>query len=181
MNIFIETPRLLIRELLPTDALYMFEMDSDAEVHKYVGQNPQKTIEQTLGVIDFVRRQYIDNGIGRWAVIEKATNEFIGWTGFKLMTETVNGHTDFYDFGYRFRRDKWRQGFAMESAKAALDYGIELLSPPAVYAMTDLENIASRNLLEKLGFKFIEIFSYDGAPGWREENEQATWYRLDVG
>ena len=177
MNTILETPRLYIRELMMIDAPAMFDMDSDAAVHLFVGKKPQATIAETIAVIEYVRQQYIDNGIGRWAVIEKTTNQFIGWTGFKLMKETVNGHINFYDFGYRFTRSKWRQGFAMESAKAALDYGVQTLGFQDVFAMTDIDNIASRSLLEKLGFAFIETFPFDGTPGWRDEGELATWYK----
>jgi len=82
MDHFIETERLYIRELLPEDEEGMFEMDSDPEVHRFVGQRPIKTHEEAHNTINFIRKQYEDNGIGRWAVIEKETNGFIGWTGF---------------------------------------------------------------------------------------------------
>src|SRR3954462_3045386 len=101
MKIFAETERLILRELLPTDAEGMFELDSDADVHKYVGKKPVKTIDECRDVIEFIRAQYVSNGIGRWAVIEKSTNNFVGWSGLKLMKEKVNGHIDFYDIGYR--------------------------------------------------------------------------------
>ena len=178
MSIFIETPRLIIRELEQNDAEAMFEMDSDPEVHKYVGRNPTKTVAFTRTVIDSVRQQYQDNGIGRWAVIEKATNTFIGWTGFKLMTEPVNGHINIHDFGYRFRKSKWGQGIGYESGLAALRYGVETIGLKDVYAMTDPDNIGSRRLLEKLGFRYVEDFLYDGPGGWRDEGEMATWYQL---
>ena len=45
-----------------------------------------------LAVFHFVRQQYRDHGIGRWAVIDKKTNEFIGWTGLKFVTELTNNH-----------------------------------------------------------------------------------------
>jgi RimJ/RimL family protein N-acetyltransferase len=51
MAIYIETERLYIRELQPEDAQGMFEMDSDPEVHRYVGGQPVATIEQTRAVI----------------------------------------------------------------------------------------------------------------------------------
>ena len=35
MKIFAETERLILRELLTTDVESFFEMDSNAEVHKY--------------------------------------------------------------------------------------------------------------------------------------------------
>jgi len=37
-------------------------------------------LAEALDVIRFIRQQYMDNGIGRWAIIEKDTNTFVGWS-----------------------------------------------------------------------------------------------------
>lgn len=177
MNIRIETPRLIIRELRPEDATQMFAMDSDPEVHKYLGNKPLTDIEEVHKVIAFVRQQYTDNGIGRWAVILKDTGEFIGWTGYKRFTETVNNHVNHLDFGYRHARKFWGQGYAYEAAKAALDYGIDEMGFKDIYAMTDVDNKGSRRILEKLGFELKEIFPYDGAFLWVKDLP-VTWYQL---
>jgi ribosomal-protein-alanine N-acetyltransferase len=175
----IKTPHLLIREVLPTDDLGMLELDTDPEVHKYVGKNPITTIEQARETIAFVRQQYIDLGIGRWAVINRADNDFLGWAGFKLITEPTNNHINHYDFGYRFIRRCWNQGIGTEASIACLNYGIKELHLKNIYAMTDPENTASRHLLEKLGFKFIELFQFETNPGWRtDDNLTTTWYKL---
>ena len=65
MRIFVETDRLILRELLPQDELGMFELDSDPEVHRFLGNQPVKDMERIREVITFVRQQYVDNGIGR--------------------------------------------------------------------------------------------------------------------
>jgi RimJ/RimL family protein N-acetyltransferase len=177
MDVYIETPRLIIRNLTLGDTEGMFAMDRDPEVHKYLGNKPYTDISQTTANIDFIMEQYRNNGIGRWGVILKNTNEFIGWTGFKLMTDKVNGHLGHYDFGYRHARKYWGQGYGYEAAKASLDYGLEVMQLQNIYAMTDVENVPSRRLLEKLGFEFVEIFGYDGTPFWRE-GLPVTWYSL---
>lgn len=177
MEIRIETPRLIIRELRMDDLDAMFEMDNDPEVHRYLGNNHYISIEQSRENIAYIQQQYKENGIGRWAVTLKDTGEFIGWTGYKLMRERVNGHINHYDFGYRHMRKHWRQGYAYEAAKAALDYGIDVLGFRDIYAMTDVDNTGSRHILEKLGFSFVEIFNYDGTPFWLI-GQPVTWYKL---
>ena len=57
MQIFVETERLLLRELLPTDDAGMFELDADPAVHRYLGNQPVTTIGQSRELIAFVRRQ----------------------------------------------------------------------------------------------------------------------------
>ena len=170
MKIYAETPRLVLRELHPSDAESMFAMDSDPEVHKYVGARPTQTIQDTSHHIDLIRQQYVDNGIGRWAVIEKASGQFIGWSGLKLMRETVNGHTLYYDLGYRLMKKYWGQGYATESAKAALDYSFRQFKPEKIYGMAHTENKGSTNVLTKSGLRFVEEFDFEGTPH--------NWYRI---
>ena len=81
MKIVVETERLILREFLLTDAEAFFEMDSNPEVHRYLGNKPIRTIDEAITVIKNIRQQYIANGIGRWAAIEKLSGEFIGWSG----------------------------------------------------------------------------------------------------
>ncbi|MCD6064990.1 MAG: GCN5-related N-acetyltransferase [Flavipsychrobacter sp.] len=168
---YLETPRLILRELLSTDDEGIFRLDSDPEVHRYVGQKPIKTIEQARQVIDYIRAQYESNGIGRWAVIEKESNDFIGWAGLKLMKELINDHVDHYDLGYRLIRQYWGRGYATEAARATLQYAWEVMHLPDVYAIANIDNIASNQVLTKVGLKSQNTFEHDGEPHvWYEMN-----------
>ncbi len=171
MNIVAETERLLLREVLPEDVEGFFKLDADPEVHRYLGNNPITTTKQAEEVIDFIRKQYGINGIGRWAIIEKSTNTFVGWTGLKLVTETVNNHTDFYDLGYRLLKKYWRKGIATESAIASLNYGFETMNLKKIYAAAHVGNVGSNAILKNLGFQFVETFYYDG--------EEHNWYQIE--
>ena len=84
MEIYAETDRLILREMLPKDADGMFEMDSDPEVHKFLGNKPVKTKAESEKMIAYIRDQYINQGVGRWSVIEKATGNFMGWSGLRF-------------------------------------------------------------------------------------------------
>ena len=169
MKTSIETERLLMRELLPTDDAGMFELDSNPEVHVYLGKTPVKSIEESREAIAHIRQQYLENGIGRWAVILKETGEFIGWSGLKL-EKNVNGYKTFYDLGYRFIQKHWGKGYAFESAKAFVDFGFTEMKLPVINAYTDSDNLNSRKILEKVGMKFVNSFELDGT--------EEVWYEL---
>ncbi len=160
LRYYIETERLILRDLLPTDVDDMFALDSNADVHKYLGNNPITTVERAAEVIAIIRQQYIDNEIGRWATIEKASGKFIGWSGSKFMREPENGHVDFYDVGYRLLPQFWGKGYATESAKAALEYVFTNFNADEVIGTAHEENKASRRALEKCGLKFVEQFMW---------------------
>lgn len=84
MNILLETERLILREILSTDEMALFRLDSNPNVHRYLGNNPISSIEESSESIKHIRRQYTQNGIGRFAVVLKETNEMIGWSGIKF-------------------------------------------------------------------------------------------------
>lgn len=171
MKTYVETDRLIMRELDYTDTEGMFELDSDARVHTYVGNKPIKTIEEARQVIGYIRDQYVNLGIGRWAVVEKESGNFIGWSGIKLVTDEYNGRTNFYDIGYRFITRYWGKGYATETAIAAVQYAFGQMNVPRVSGITHMHNIASQQVLQKAGLKFIENFWHEG--------EEEKWFELD--
>lgn len=166
----IETERLLLREFLATDAEGLFELESNPNVHLFVGNKPIKHIEESNDYIKFVQKQYKDFGTGRWAVILKETNEFIGWSGIKYITDEINNHKNFYELGYRFIEKHWGKGYATEAGKAFIDYAFSEMKVDAVYAYADAGNENSRKILEKLGFHYINSFEY--------QEELEVWYEL---
>lgn len=173
MKAKLETERLILREVILDDVDDFFEMDSDPEVHKYISNAPLKTKEQVVAMIEFFQRQYIENGIARWAVVLKETGEFIGWSGLKFMNDyTVNGRTDFYDLGYRFKKKHWGKGYASESGKAVVDYVRQNMDIDCIYGFADALNDGSRSVLQKSGLKYVEDFEYEGRP--------ASWYELKL-
>ena len=175
MKIIIETERLILRELEYTDENDLFEMDADPDVHLFIENNPVKSIDEITKVIEMLKKQYKENGIARWAVVDKLTNECIGWSGLKYYKQPLNNHSNFYELGYRFKKKQWGKGFATESSNAILDYGFINLNTDTIFAITDPENVNSKKVLSKLGFDFKETFDYEGAPTDWFELKKTTW------
>ncbi|MFH6960331.1 GNAT family N-acetyltransferase [Flavobacterium aquidurense] len=166
----IETERLILRELIASDDKGMFELDSNPNVHVFVGKKPVKDIEESRSHIKIIQQQYKDFGAGRWAVVLKESGEFIGWSGIKFITNEINQHKDFYEIGYRFIEKHWGKGYATESGKAFVDYAFDVMKVEALYAYADEGNENSRKILEKLGMRYVNSFEYEG--------ELEIWYEL---
>lgn len=169
MKIFVETDRIIMRELIDEDVQGMFALDSDPEVHRYLGNSPITTLQEAADIIKFVQQQYIDNGIGRWAIIDKATNDFIGWSGLKYETD-LRTNTKFYDLGYRLRRKYWGQGIATETARESLKYGFNQMDLEEISAHAYVDNAASNKIIRNVGFSYIDTFPY--------YNTIVNWYTL---
>ncbi|UOU96806.1 GNAT family N-acetyltransferase [Chryseobacterium daecheongense] len=165
----LETQRLILRNFEAYDADRMFLLDSNPEVMKYIGMPPLNDKKDSEKVIQMIQQQYIDNGVGRLAVIEKESGLLIGWSGLKLLTDPINGYQNIYDLGYRFLPEFWGKGYALESAKASLDFGFNNLKTDIIYAHAHSENNGSNHILKKLGFeKTSEFIEPDGICFWYE-------------
>lgn len=171
MMLILETDRLILRELQLSDAEAFFVMDSNPKVHQYLWNKPVQKIEETIEIIAFVRKQYVDNGIGRFAMISKETNEFIGWAGLKYNTEEVNNKVNFYDIGYRLDEKFWGKGYATEATFAWLNYAFETLKIKTMEAAAHTKNAASNRILQKIGMQMTEQYLEDGV-SW-------NWYQLE--
>lgn len=170
---YLETQRLILRKFEETDAERLFLLDSDPEVMKYIGLPPLSDITESENVIKMIQQQYLDNGVGRLAVIEKESGLLISWSGLKLITQEINGYNNIYDLGYRFIPEYWGKGYALESAKASLDFGFNDLKAETIYAHAHYENEGSNYILRKLGFeKTGEFTEPDGICFWYELQHQ---------
>ena len=169
-EIFVETKRLILGEIIPEDANKLLNLDADPLVHRFLRNKPLKSREEAVERIELIRAQYEENGIGRWAVIEKETAEFTEWSGLKLEPIETNGFKNYIDLGFRFIPKYWGRGYASESELASVVYGFEKLGYESIYGAADADNIGSNKALQKSGFKFINDFEYDRAPH--------KWYAL---
>lgn len=174
MTFHIETERLILRELRITDLDGMFELDSDPEVHRYLGNKPVKTKAESKTILERIITQYGERGIGRFAAIEKSSGDFIGWSGIRLNTEyKMNGFNRYYDVGYRLIKRYWSKGYATESGKAAIDYAFNQMNLPILYGITEMGNEASHKALLKIGLTYTEDFYFE------EEQLNLRWYSIE--
>jgi RimJ/RimL family protein N-acetyltransferase len=148
MAIILETSRLLLREFCTEDAKYLFELNSDPDVTRYVGTGAYNSMDE---VYDFINNydQYEKYKMGRLNMFDKQTGEFIGWCGLKYVSTG-----DYVDLGYRLLKRHWGKGYATEAATACLAYGFNTLNLKKVIGTAMSENKASINVFEKLGLKY---------------------------
>lgn len=156
MRYILETDRLILRELNPNDAKSFYTLNSNPNVIKYTGNAAFKNEEEAK---DFLvnYQDYKLNGYGRWAIILKSTDTFIGWCGLKF--DEVENETD---IGFRFFEEEWNKGYAIESAMACLQYGFEKLKLKRIIGRAVKENIGSIKVLEKIGLEYEKEAQIDG-------------------
>lgn len=159
-----ESERLILRELTIEDALHFFELNNDPEVLKFTGDEPFKSL---IAAENFLRKysHYSDHGFGRWAVIRKKDNAFLGWCGLKLNEE------GYVDIGFRFFKAFWGEGYATEAAAKSLKIGFEKFKLDEIIGRCAKENGASKRVLEKVGMSYFKKGECDGI-------KDATYYHI---
>lgn len=158
MNIILETNRLLLRELTSDDAEDFYRLNLNPNVIRYTGNSSFKSIEEAREFLENYK-DYQVNGYGRWAVILKDSNQFVGWCGLKL--GEMENETD---IGFRFFEEEWNKGYATESANACLHYGFEKLNLKRIIGRAMKENKASIKVLQKIGLEYEKEAELDGKP-----------------
>jgi len=156
---YLETERTIIRKLTKEDAIDFYTLNLDEEALKFTGDKPFENIQTA---VDFLTNydQYERYGVGRLAVIDKATLKFIGWCGLKYSQDKNE-----YDIGFRFYRKYWNKGYATETAKKCLDFGFGKLKIEKIVGRAMKENFGSIKVLEKIGMTFKENFDFEGQQG----------------
>lgn len=144
----LHTERLILRELTPDDTPALAQILGDAEVmrHSVAGVLSEKA---TGEFIDWCRMSYRERGFGPWAVVEKSTSTLAGFCG--LNAERVD-EKDEVEIGYRLATGFWGRGLGTEAARGVLAYGFEQLGLSSLIAIVQPTNLASVNVIKKLGF-----------------------------
>lgn len=165
MKKVIETERLILREFMDKDALSFYQLNEDEEVIKYTGDSAFTSLAEAE---IFIREydEYRKEGFGRWAVMEKREDRFLGWCGLKRNEE------NHIDLGFRFYREEWGKGYATESARACVEYGFGEIGISCIVGRAIKENVASIRVLQKVGMEYWKEGSCQGMEG-------AVYYKIE--
>jgi [ribosomal protein S5]-alanine N-acetyltransferase len=151
-SIVLDSQLVYMRELQTSDVGFIFELDSNPEVVKYVGIQPSTHIDQASQFLQNIQNQYGLFGTGRFAVIEKQSNAFVGWAGIKYDIVGENGHINYYELGYRLLPRFWGKGYATECSNVLVKWAFENFDMDILAANVDTRHEPSRHVLEKVGF-----------------------------
>ncbi|OBZ16400.1 GNAT family N-acetyltransferase [Bacillus sp. FJAT-26390] len=145
----LETERLLLREIVKEDAQGIFNCFSNKDVTRYYGQDPLTSIEQAEQFVAFFAKNYNEKRGIRWGIELKGYPGIIGTIGFNAwMTKHKRA-----EIGYELHPEYWQKGYAAEAVSEVISYGFKELDLMRIGAVVFIENVASNELLTKLGFE----------------------------
>ena len=98
-------------------------------------------------------------GVQYWALFERQGGGFVGCCGLRPWVYTPDEQN--FEVGFHIVKRCWGRGFALEAAEGALDLGWRELRLAKIYAGHHPDNRASKQILERLGFTFLDTVFYE--------------------
>jgi len=167
----IETERLILRPPRMDDAEAVFtSYATDEEVTRYLQWRPHTSIAET---VEFLRRTVAfpeDGSSLTWAITLGGDDTLRGMIALRS-----HGHKA--DAGYVLSRSLWSNGYTTEALRAVMDYAFENPCMYRVWAVCDVDNVASARVMEKAGMSFEGILRrYQIHPNIGPEPRDARCY-----
>jgi RimJ/RimL family protein N-acetyltransferase/bacterioferritin-associated ferredoxin len=144
----LETPRMILRPVLPEDASAVQRLAGDREVAASAAGIPHPfedgMAEAWISSLD--ARSHV------FALCHSGSGEVMGLAG---LVESGEQRPRTAELSYWLGRAYWGQGLGTEAARALVRYGFETLGLEALHANCFSRNPGSRRVLEKAGFRHI--------------------------
>ena len=153
------TERLFLRHFHILDAEAMQRVFGDPEVMRFGdGAQTKEWVDAWLRTC--LERYYRTWGFGPYAVVEKHSQDLIGYCGLFYFPD-INGQPE-VEIGYRLVRSAWGRGYATESASAIRNYAFTTLGIKRLIAIIDPSNAASIRVAEKIGMQYESEVMLEG-------------------
>lgn len=143
----LNTARCDLRPVTETDAGALHALWTSRGVRRFLWDDEIIPREKTDDVIARSEALFERNDFGLWLVRERFDKSVTGFAGLWPFREA-----DEFELLYGIDERLWGHGYAVEAARAVIDYCFSSLDMPVIRASTDADNAASIRVLEKLGF-----------------------------
>ncbi|MEU6710627.1 GNAT family N-acetyltransferase [Nonomuraea sp. NPDC046802] len=152
-----ETKRLIMRRWLDADRAPFASMNADPEVMEHFPSLLSR--EQSDAMVDRIERDFDTYGYGLWALEERESGRFIGFTGLVLQSFDAP-LLPAVEIGWRLTRPAWGHGYATEAAREAVRYAFDEAGLDEIVSMTAERNTRSRAVMERLGMTYAAGFDH---------------------
>ena len=159
----IETERLIIREFTPDMAQDVHENSLDEDNRRFVPDEVFETVEEAAETIAFLISQYSrTEGPLAYPVLMKRGGANIGYVQMVPLEDGA------WEIGYHIAKKYTGSGYATEAVKAFLPVMADTVGTDEVRGICLSENIASKHVLLKCGFKPV----FEGTGDYQGEKRE---------
>jgi [ribosomal protein S5]-alanine N-acetyltransferase len=142
-----ETERLLLRPPTRADAPLAFaSYTADPQVPRYMTWRPHAAVAATEQFMRRCEDVWEMRTAFPWSLWLKSDGSYAG-----MLEARIKGHA--VDIGYVLTRRLWRRGLMSEAVGALVEWALEQPEVFRVWAVCDVDNVASARLLESVGMQ----------------------------
>ncbi len=142
-----DTPRLHLRPPVMADAVEIFRQYArDREVTRYVSWRPHSSIKVTQEFLRRCLKVWKDGTAFPYVILSGADNQLLGMIEIRIQGWKA-------DIGYGLAQAYWGKGIATEAARTLVGWALDQPEIYRVWAVCDVDNAASRRVLEKCGMQ----------------------------
>ncbi|HEU0154939.1 MAG TPA: GNAT family N-acetyltransferase [Stellaceae bacterium] len=171
----LRTARLLLRPWEDDDVAAFIELSADPAVVEFL--SPLSGPGEAEAWVGRARDHWRAHGFGQWVVEIPGEARFIGVVGLRRIAYEAH-FTPAVEVAWRLARAHWGRGFAVEAARAALDYGFGGLGLDEIVAVTTPSNLRSRRVMERLGMSRLTEDDFDHPDAPEGPLKRCMLYRL---
>jgi len=169
------TQRLYLRRWQAGDRAPFAELNGDREVMRHFPAPLTRDASDELA--DRLQAAIASRGWGLWALEERSTGAFIGFTGL-APTDFEASFTPAFEIGWRLARSAWGSGFATEAARAAAAFAFDELDLEEIVSFTVQHNARSRAVMRRLGMRHDQAHDFDHPRVLEDRLRRHVLYRL---
>jgi RimJ/RimL family protein N-acetyltransferase len=154
----IETERLLLRKPFPDDADGAYELISDPEVMRFIGQGRTGDRRVARGAVARWIERWDVNGFGHFAIVRREDERFLGRAGLLVWDAATWQTSDLrtaaepiVELGWALVRAFWGNGYATEAAGAVRAWAAAEHGLGPLISIINRENVRSIGVAERLG------------------------------
>ena len=159
--IVLETERLTLRRVTLADAPFVLQVLNDPGYIRFIADRGIRTADDAARYIsEKFLPSFERHGFGFYIMELKSNGTPIGMCGL-IKRDAL----DDVDVGYSLLEPFWGNGYAVEAARAVVDYGRRVIGLPRVVGLTAPDNVNSAKVLEKIGLRYekmIRLPEYEG-------------------
>jgi ribosomal-protein-alanine N-acetyltransferase len=141
----LDTPRLVLRALVPGDAEDIFAYAADPDVAQYTLWSAHTSLEDSRRFIAWL----LGASLVCWAIVQPATGRVIG-TSFLHSHQAQHRRAE---IAFDLAKAAWGRGYATEAAQAVIRAGFTHYGLNRIEGTCMLGNVASARVMEKVGMR----------------------------
>jgi RimJ/RimL family protein N-acetyltransferase len=144
----LESDRLLLRPWRDEDVRHWVAMSVDPRVMEFFPSTYD--VDFATKMAQTLRERLEADGYGWWVLEAKNVSPFVGVIALQSVPFEA-AFTPAFEVGWRLKAEYWGRGYATEGATLAARFAFDVLHLDEIVAMTALQNLRSKRVMERLG------------------------------